>query len=84
MSFKRHLCQTKVVVFVILLDTQLASDFGGLMWQVFQVQFAAVQCSLQKQVQSLKPQFVLAQPLKPQRTSGCTSAGSKGLVGTKQ
>ena len=31
MSFERHLCQTKVIVFVIVLDTQLASNFGGFM-----------------------------------------------------
>ena len=34
-SFERHLCQTKVIVFcyrfVIVLDTQLASNFGGFM-----------------------------------------------------
>ena len=30
-SFERHLCQTKVIVFVIVLDAQLASNFGGFM-----------------------------------------------------
>ena len=40
MSFKRHLCQTKVIVLVIVLDTHLVSDLGGFMYQVCTFQFA--------------------------------------------
>ena len=86
MSFERHLCQTKVIVFVIVLLSFWTLNLPRILevscsksWRL-----SLQRCSLHKQVQSLKPQFVQAQPLKPQRASVCAIAGSKASVYTKQ